>query len=564
MDSTDKLYELVLSSSLDMILSSSRDPLALCDEQLCFRQINLPFTQLTRHLPDALRGKPFLQLTPDGAVGCVEMEQAAQQGRDWQGVMQLRRGDGRLLSARVELKRIAPNLSHSALWLLWLLPPETEQNPTGNIQHDSLTGLPNRALFLDRVDQALIAAARVKKSVALLLIGVDRFVLINDGLGREVGDLVLKEIGQRLSATIRRSDTLARLDGDMFGAVMQIASTGDSVLVAEKILHALGRPIRVDKRDVTISVSIGISIFPEDGGECQRLLSHAESAMRHQKKQGGNHYQFFAAEMNQAAKTRIEMERGIRQALISGEFVVYYQPKVSLGDNAVVGAEALVRWQRPGMGLIPPGDFIPVAEEAGLVGGIGDFVLRRSCQQAAEWLGKGYRPLRISVNVTASQFRDPQLLHKVEQALADSGLPPQYLELEITESMLVGNVEEVIRKLTTFRDMGIHISIDDFGTGYSSLSYLSRFPITTLKIDRAFIQDMVGNPKMAEITNAIIGLSRGLGLEVVAEGAESLEHIDILRGQSCDLVQGFFYSRPLPPDEFERILSRGFLYDNGT
>jgi diguanylate cyclase (GGDEF)-like protein len=565
MGNTEKLVELVLNSSLDMLLGSSRDPLALCDERLCFRQINAPFSQLTGFPSESLQGRALAELAAEADPACAQMERAVAQGRDWQGSLALCASDGRRLSVRGELKRIAPSPSKARLWLLWLLPLPAAGESAANaqdVQHDPLTGLPNRTLFLDRVDQALIAAARVKKSVALLLIGVDRFVLINDGLGREAGDRVLQEIGQRLGATIRRSDTLARLDGDMFGAVLQIASTGDSVLVAEKILQALNRPIPLGERDLSVSVSIGISIFPEDGAACPQLLGHAESAMRHQKKQGGNHYQFFAAEMNQTAKIRIELERDIRQALVREEFVVYYQPKVSLEDNAVVGAEALVRWQKPGAGLIPPGQFIPVAEETGLVGGIGDFVLQRSCLQGAEWLAKGYRPLRISVNVTASQFRDPQLLHKVEQALSRSGLPPQYLELEITESMLVGDVEEVILKLTAFREMGIHISIDDFGTGYSSLSYLSRFPITTLKIDRAFIQDMISNPRTAEITNAIIGLSRGLDLEVVAEGAESLEHVQKLREQSCDLVQGFFFSRPLPPEEFELILKQGFLYDS--
>ncbi len=562
MEKTDKLFQLVVSSSLDMILASARDAVALCGEQLRICQLNEPFTRLLGFSQEALQGEAIQDLLADDELDWGEVEQAVSAGQDWQGSVRVRDLKGKVLPVHLELRRIAPRVSQQAVWLAWFIAPQLDSDKVAAIQHDALTGLPNRALFLDRVDQALIAAGRVQKSVALLLIGVDRFVLINDGLGRESGDRVLKEIANRLSKTSRRSDTLARLDGDMFGAVMQIAANGDSVLVAEKILRALSQPIRLGDQDVSVTVSIGISIFPEDSDACEQLLSHAESAMRHQKKVGGNHYQFFASEMNQAAKNRIEMERDIRQALVNEEFVVYYQPKVSLEDNAVVGAEALVRWQKPGVGLIPPGQFIPVSEEIGLVGGIGDFVLKRSCMQGAEWLAKGLNPLRISVNVTASQFRDPQLLHKVEEALASSGLPAAYLELEITESMLIGDVEQVISKLTAFRQMGINISIDDFGTGYSSLSYLSRFPITTLKIDRVFIQDMVTNPRTAEITNAIIGLSRGLDLEVVAEGAESLEHVRILREQSCDLVQGFFYSRPLPADEFEAILRQGFLYDS--
>ncbi|MBF0256184.1 MAG: EAL domain-containing protein [Gammaproteobacteria bacterium] len=558
---------MVLSSSLEMILASSRDALALCDADFRVLRLNPPFTELCGYGEDDLQGQPLASIA--SAESWTEVAAAVAAEGDWQGQFELIKRPGqqglqqvRRQRMQIQLRRIAPTLGAGPLWLVWVLPIQLALDEAGSIQQDQLTGLPNRALFLDRIDQSLIAAPRAGKSVALLMIGVDRFVLINEGLGRAAGDQVLQVIAQRLADNIRRSDTLARLDGYMFGLVMQIATTGDSVLVAEKILRALNQSISLASQQISVSVSIGISIFPSDGQAREQLLQHAESAMRHQKKQGGNHYQFFAAEMNQAAKSRIELEQDIRQALLNREFVVYYQPKVCLEGNAVVGAEALVRWQRPGVGLVPPGQFIPVAEETGLIGGIGDFVLHQACLQGSDWLRKGLNPVRISVNVTASQFRDPQLLQKVADALAESGMPADYLELEITESMLIGDVEQVISKLNAIRAMGIHISIDDFGTGYSSLSYLSRFPITTLKIDRAFIQDMVSNPRTAEITQAIIGLSRGLDLEVVAEGAESLEHVQLLREQSCDLVQGFFYSRPLPADEFEAILRRGFLYDS--
>jgi len=394
------------------------------------------------------------------------------------------------------------------------------------------------------------------------MIGLDYFARINDGLGHDVGDKVLLAIAKRLSDTIRRSDTVARFGGDKFGLVMQITTVEDSVLVAEKILNVLNQSFIIDKQSISVTASIGISISPDDTLDRDELVKNTESAMRYLKKQGGNHYQFFSREMNQKAKKRIDMENKLRRALKNKEFVVYYQPKVNLENNAVVGAEALVRWIDPEKGLISPGDFIPIAEEAGLIGDIGEYVLLAACQENSLWFNQGLNPVRISVNVTASQFSDKDLVDKVKFTLDQTQLPPHLLELEITESSLVGDMEKVIEKLQIFRDMGLHISIDDFGTGYSSLSYLSRFPITTLKIDRAFINGMENNAKTAEITSAIIGLSRGLSLEVVAEGAESIEHINLLRKQGCDLVQGFFFSRPVPAQEFEAILKQGYLYDS--
>ncbi len=426
---------------------------------------------------------------------------------------------------------------------------------------DSLTGLPRYDLFIDRIDQAMIAAQRSDKSVAILIIGIDQLDRINDGYGYDTGNEVLKETAKRVNHAIRRSDTAARPFAEMFGLVMQITSIEDSVLVAQKMLSVLGQEMNIDGHTISVTASIGISLFPSDGDSPSILVKNAESALRHVKQQGGNAHEFFSKDMNDMARHRIEMENNLRRALNNNEFVVYYQPKVNLENNAVVGAEALIRWMDPERGMISPGEFIPVAEETSLIGEIGQFVMESACRQNAQWQDKGLQPVRISVNVTAAQFHDRMILEKVQAVLSETFLPPEYLELEITESTLVGDIDKVIDKLTAFRAMGLHVSIDDFGTGYSSLSYLSHFPITTLKIDRAFVKDMEVNSKTAEITNAIIGLSRGLSLEVVAEGAESIEHVNILRDKGCDLVQGFFFSRPVPAEEFEKILEVGYLYD---
>jgi diguanylate cyclase (GGDEF)-like protein len=478
----------------------------------------------------------------------------ADAGRAWHGELQI-------IDKNNDAQPFEATLTPLAGYLLLTLWPA--QVKAGSVkQLDELTGLPRYDLFLDRIEQGMIAAQRINKSVAILLIGIDQLEQVIDGLGYEAGNELVSQLSKQLSAGIRKTDTLARPASDQFALVMQITSVEDSVLVARKTLKTLARDYDVLGQSVNITASIGICLFPADGNEAEMLVHQAESALRLVRKQGGNSYEFFSKGMNDMARHRIEMENRIRRGLANEEFVVYYQPKVNLLDNAVVGAEALVRWNDPERGLVPPGDFIPVAEETALIGDIGHFVMRKSCEQNMEWQKLGLKPVRISVNVTASQFHDRLILDKVKGVLAATGLEARFLELEITESTLVGDMQKVIEKLHAFRNLGLHISIDDFGTGYSSLSYLSHFPITTLKIDRAFVMDMETNPKTAEITNAIIGLSHGLSLEVVAEGAEIHRHVDMLREKGCDLVQGFYFSRPLPADEFRRVLEVGYLYEH--
>ncbi|MBF0268312.1 MAG: EAL domain-containing protein [Alphaproteobacteria bacterium] len=419
---------------------------------------------------------------------------------------------------------------------------------------DALTGLPNRYLFHDRAEQSLLNAKRAAKSIAMLMIGLDRFSVLNDAFGHSGGDELLKEVAERLKKCVRGSDTAARLSSDMFGLVLPIAAVDDSVIVAEKVLKSMREPFRVDGRDVVLSASIGISIYPTDADTADHLQKNADSAMHHAKSMGRDQYQFYAGEMNEKARKRLDLEHRLRRALSAGEFVLFYQPKIRVEADTLTGMEALIRWIEPDRGMVSPADFIPVAEESGLIGPIGHWVLREACRQNKLWQDMGLKPLRVSVNVSAHQFRDRNLIDKVQEVLVETGLDPKWLELELTESMLVGDIEQVIGKMKTLRDLGIHLSIDDFGTGYSSLSYLARFPITTLKIDRAFVKDVETNPFTAEIARAIIGLSRGLNLEVVAEGAELAEQVDFLRENGCDMVQGFYFSKPLPVPEFEARL----------
>jgi diguanylate cyclase (GGDEF)-like protein len=427
---------------------------------------------------------------------------------------------------------------------------------TRRVGHDPLTGLPDRSLLADRVGQNILTAKRASKSIALLVMGLDRFTLINDALGYAAGDQLLKEVAERLLKVIRSSDTAARLDGDKFAVMTPISAIDDSVIVAEKVLNAVKSAFVIKGEEVYVTFSIGISIYPTDGEDFNDLLKDGLSAMQFAKSTGGAQYRFFASEMNAKARNRLDLEKRMRAALTNEEFTLFYQPKMDILSNRVKGAEALIRWRDPKHGLISPGEFIPVAEETGLIVDIGTWALRHACFQTKAWQDAGYAPIRMSVNVSAHQFRAKDLLDKVIRALEDSKLEPKWLELEITESMLMNDVEAAISRMQAVRDLGCGLSIDDFGTGYSSLSYLGRFPITTLKIDRAFVKDVQENQNTKEIARAIIGLSRGLNLEVVAEGAEILEHVEFLKENGCDIVQGYFFSRPLEAKDFEAKLHR--------
>ncbi len=432
---------------------------------------------------------------------------------------------------------------------------QPDENEEDNAQHDELTGLPNQHLFKDRLEQGMVASKRINKSIATLILGIDRFNIINDGLGYSFGNLLLKSVAARLQECFRESDTVAHTEGDRFGMVLQMTATNDGVTVAEKILKAIKQPFIIEEQEVTITASIGISLFPTDSENVDQLIKYAESAMHHAKQQGGNQYLFFSNDMNTKAKKRIQMESGLRRALAQDEFVLYYQPKVDANSQQIVGAEALMRWQDPDKGMILPADFIPTAEESGLIVPIGLWGLRETCRQNKQWQEKGIRPVRISVNVSGQQFLTADFVKEVKKALEDFALSPQHLELEITESLLMDNTGANIEKLQQIRDLGCHVTIDDFGTGYSSLSYLTRFPISALKIDRAFIKDIETSQNASEVARAIISLSQGLKLEVIAEGAENSKHVDFLRQNGCNTVQGFYYSRPIPAEEFEELLS---------
>ena len=432
---------------------------------------------------------------------------------------------------------------------------EAKQREHYAATHDLLTGLINRETLHAHLAQALAYAARYGLRLAALVIDLDRFKAINDTLGHSAGDRMLCAIVERILPVMRRSDILARLGGDVFAAVVSNPEQDhDPAKVAVRLLGALASPFGLESTQYVMTASVGIAVYPSDGEEAGVLIRNAELAMRHAKEAGRGQYHFYAQDMNDAARKRLDLERGLRKALIEDGLFVEFQPQVDVANHRVVGAEALLRWRRPCGEVVPPDQFIPVAEEAGLINEIGLWVLRAACQQGKGWVSREGTPLRIAVNVSARQLTDDQFAEKVSSILADVGFDPKRLELEITESTLmehVGTPELVFRRLQA---RGIRISIDDFGTGYSSLSALRHMPVSALKIDRSFVRDVVTDSANAKITAASLALGRELGLETVAEGVETIEQMRFLHGCGCDLMQGFLFAKPLPPKELRRWL----------
>jgi diguanylate cyclase (GGDEF)-like protein/PAS domain S-box-containing protein len=423
--------------------------------------------------------------------------------------------------------------------------------------YDKLTGLHNRALFSQLLEQALSESKFAEKQVAVLFIDLDRFKLINDTLSHESGDVVLQQVAKRLTEALPRRDTVARFGGDEFVVLMRDCSIPtDAAETAQKLLTALAQPLLVEDQEYHLTASIGISAYPGDGDSAQAILKHADIAMYRAKEHGKNNYQFYSSQMNLHSFERLVLERFLRHALEQDEFQVYYQPKIDLLTGHVTGMEALLRWMHPGMGMISPTKFIPLAEETGLIVPIGAWVLRAACAQTRAWQLEGLPPLRVAVNLSARQFAQEDLHTAIVSVLEETGLAPELLELEITESVTMDNPEHAATLLKKLKALGIRLAIDDFGTGYSSLSYLKRFPIDNVKIDRSFIKDIPDDEDDVAITKAVIAMAHSLRLKVIAEGVELEQHLEFLREHGCDEAQGYLFGAPVPADEFRTLMLR--------
>jgi len=421
--------------------------------------------------------------------------------------------------------------------------------------HDALTGLPNRLLFIDRLKQALAQADRNAKHFAVMVLDLDRFKLINDSLGHAAGDQLLIEVARRLTTAVRKIDTVARVGGDEFLLIVSdLKERDDAAAVAKKVIEAVGQSCRVGGIELQASPSIGISVHPEDGTDAESLLAHSDEAMYCAKQRGGNTFQFFAKGMNAFTPARLELENDLRRALSLEQFELYYQPKADVVSGRVASVEALIRWHHPVKGMVSPDAFIPIAEETGLIIPIGDWVLQEACRQARAWQMSGLPPLRVAVNLSATQFRQPNLLGTIRTALEKNNLLPKFLEIELTESAVMTNAEGSIAILKQLSRMGVVVAIDDFGTGYSSMSYLRKFPIDRLKIDRSFIRDLGADPDNTSIVQAIISLAHTLRLKVVAEGVETPAQLAQLKSLGCDQYQGYQFKAPGPAAAIEAMM----------
>src|SRR4051794_13820420 len=472
----------------------------------------------------------------------------------------LRRRSGELLPVEVESSVVEQRDRRMIVLVLRDLTGrrQTEETLRSLAYHDPLTGLPNRLLFHDRLSQAIERARRARQLLTVMLVDLDRFKLINDSLGLVTGDQIIKGVADRLVQKLRKSDTVARLGGDEF-MVLLLGTTGAEAAarVAQKLLDVLRPPLQVDGHELTTSASIGIALFPHDGDDADTLIKNADNALSRAKEQGRNHYQFYTDDMNVTAFERLMLESRLRKALEQDEFVIYYQPKVSLVDGAVIGVEALLRWFHPDLGLVPPGEFIPLAEETGLIMDIGAWVLKTACTQVRRWQRMGHGRLELAVNISARQFQEKNLVATIAAAVEESGMQAGLIELELTESVIMRDAPEAARRLQELTALGIRLAIDDFGTGYSSLGYLRAFPISTLKIDRSFVRDIDRDPNSAALAQAIIALASSLKLKVVAEGVETREQLEQLRACGCQELQGFIFSKPLPPEELLARLEQG-------
>ncbi|HEY5682657.1 MAG TPA: EAL domain-containing protein, partial [Sulfuricaulis sp.] len=417
--------------------------------------------------------------------------------------------------------------------------------------HDPLTGLPNRALFKDRFQHAIAIANRTQKALGVMFIDIDRFKVINDSLGHECGDAVLIEAAKRIRSCLRASDTACRIGGDEFTVILERLPSGEhAAQAASRLIQIFSEPMKVGGREIIVTASIGIAIYPGATQDIQRLLKDADAAMHSAKESGRNCFVFYTQEMEAHAQESLEYELGLRHALQNGEFRLYYQPRVNTATASVTGAEALLRWQHPERGLVLPDNFIPLLEDTGLVIPVGEWALREACLQGRRWHDAGHNSLGVSVNLSMKQFRAGTLLGSVREALKVSGLPPQFLELEITESVLVEDVEQALDLMNELKKIGVSLSIDDFGTGYSSLNYLRRFPIDLLKIDGSFIRDVTRNRGDAAITTTIAVMAKTLHLGLLAEGVETREQARFLKTIGCHNMQGYLFGCPVPTDEF--------------
>ncbi len=544
------------------VFEGSLEGILIVDGQRRIVKANRAFTDMTGYGDEDLaQHQPGLLLARRNPAGLYrEMWRTLRRTGSWQGELWLERREGGAFPTWWNVRALRGPAGRVQRYIAMCFDITEKKQSEERIHYlanfDAVTGLPNRVLFQDRLHHALERAGRARERVGLLFLDLDRFKDVNDTLGHSAGDSLLKQAANRIREEVRRQDTVCRLGGDEFTIILEsMAEPQEAALVAEKVLGAVARPFRVEGHEVFATASIGISLYPADGRDVSTLLKNADTAMYRSKEHGRNRFQYYTREMTVSARERLATEVALRYALQREEFALHYQPQVDLHSGEVVGAEALIRWQRPGHGMVPPDHFIPVAEDSRLITAIGEWVLETACRQYQAWAAAGRAPGRVAVNLSAPQFADRRLVRQVLRVLDETGMSPRHLEVEITESTLMESRERVVRVLEELHEIGVQIAIDDFGTGYSSLGYLKRFPIQRLKVDRSFVRELPQDRDDGAITGAIIAMSRQLGIDVIAEGVESRAQVDYLRELGCQEVQGYYCSRPLEVADFETFLA---------
>ena len=545
----------------EVVLAGIKDGVLITDANSNILMVNEAFVRLTGYSENEVRGRnPSMLKSGLHSTDFYRNLWAELLCKDmWEGEITNRRKGGQLLTEWLKVSAIRGQQGEICNFVGIFSDLSERKEAANRIQYlatyDPLTDLPNRTLFADRLSQALMNTRRYKRQTAVILLDLDRFRTINDTLGPPVGDQVLVEVGRRLQLQVREGDTVGRRGGNEFGFVMaNVAHEHDAITLAQRMLDAVARPFEVAGSSLSLTASIGISVAPRDGDDAEKLVQAADIALARAKASGRNAFRFYSPAMDADAARRLSLELALRDALARRELFVVYQPQVSLESGHLIGMEALLRWQHPQYGLVSPAEFIPIAEETGLIIAIGQWVLETACEQTRRWLDLGTVNLRVAVNLSTRQFRQNNLVAQVASALKRSGLSAAALELEITESAFIDNVEAATAQAMALKALGIKLSLDDFGTGYSSLAYLSRFPFDKLKIDQTFIHDITENPVNAAIATAAIVMARSLNLTVMAEGVETEAQARFLRSRRCDSMQGYLFSRPLLPEDFERLL----------
>ncbi len=547
------------------VFEAASEGIVIFDPNYVLLAINQAFSRVTGYLLEDMLGRNVVDLpgSRDARRHYSTIRQALEQHGSWQGELVEARKNGELYPQWLQLNVVRDtrgNVSHIVGFFADLSARrESEERMRYLTHYDELTGLANRSLFRERLYEAHQQVRQGGRSLALLHINLDRFKLLNDSLGHEIADQLLQQMARRLVNALPEANTIARLSGDEFAVLFDAYGNLSSLArVATRLLGKLRVPVTIDEHELVVSASMGISLLPDNAREIPVLLSQSNIAMQHAKHLGGNNFQFYTESLQASTLERLQLENQLRKAIEERQLRVFYQPKLCLATGRMNAAEALVRWEHPTLGQVPPADFIGLAEETGLIGPIGEFVLRQACWQACEWQREGLAPIRVSVNLSVHQLRQGKLVSLVRQVLEETGLAPELLELELTESQLLDSVEHIIATFQQLRDLGVKLAIDDFGTGYSSLSYLKRFPVDYVKIDQSFIRGLGDGSEDAAITRAIIAMAHSLELKVVAEGVENQEQLDFLKAQGCDEVQGYLISRPVAAQELMRLLRHGF------